>query len=183
LTGSIHPNSTVNTNKVIPLLVPAAQNPKFAHAGLDAGYYAYKAGTRSIYYYLPNADPRVIAKDNQLMQTTVKAELIEGLTLQGTTVSRSIHVPVLIVLGQHDLFGCAPDAIPTCTNASVHKAEAPYYSRQACLQTDVVPNAGHDLNLQKNAPVSYRDEATWIEAFVDHHHPSCGFRSTSPGHV
>ena len=177
ITGSTHPLSASATTRVIPLLVPAAQNPKFAQAGLDAEYFAYKAGTRSFYYYLPNADRKVIDIDNQLMQVTVKQELIDGIGLESTGVSRSIHVPVLVVLGHYDLFACEPDAITTCNDHTVYQAESPFYSPQACLQVKVIPNSGHDLNLQKNARVWYAAAGNWIDAFVVHHHHACGTRS------
>jgi pimeloyl-ACP methyl ester carboxylesterase len=179
VTGSLHPNSQIATNEVIPLLNPAAQNPKFANAGLDAGYYAYNPGTRSIYYHLgSNVDQRVIDLDNQLMQVTVLQELIDGIGLEATTVSKSIHVPVLVVVGQYDKFGCEPDAIPVCNQQTVLQAEAPYYSPQACLQVNVVPDAGHDINLQRNAELWYTAAAKWINSTVlKHTNPSCGTRS------
>lgn len=47
-------------------LYPSALDPRFATLGLDLGYLTTKPGTRGpTFYYLPNADPAVIALDEQ----------------------------------------------------------------------------------------------------------------------
>jgi hypothetical protein len=43
--------------------------------------------------------------------------------------------------------------------------EAPYSSRAARLQTTVVPDAGHDLNLQPNADDFFDRSPCWFTEF------------------
>jgi hypothetical protein len=163
------------------MFYPAVNDPKFKHSGLDQGYYTSMPGIRGKIYdhQVPTTDPNIAKIDEQLKQTNVLSELLQGIDLASTHTSNMIHVPVLTVLGQYDFFACAPDGMDCATAQTIKHAEAPFYAPDACLQTYDLANAGHDINLAPNAQLWYSDAATWIRNFVEHHKPGCGIRPQS----
>jgi hypothetical protein len=54
----------------------------------------------------------------------------------------------------------------SCTNTSaIQNEEAPFFSPSAQLQTIVIPQAGHVLNLQENATTAwYPQVSQWLKA-------------------
>jgi hypothetical protein len=56
-----------------------------------------------------------------------------------------------------------------------------YYSSQACVHIDVVPDSGHDLNLQINAPNWFATALEWAGQYVGapttKPQPGCGDES------
>jgi pimeloyl-ACP methyl ester carboxylesterase len=151
---------------------PANQDPKFAGRGLDDGYITTTPGARGpVYYYLPNADPRVVALDERLKQTRGSLELPTAYTELANGDTLKVSVPVLEVNGRYDIFSCssfenAGDAAD-CTSADTFlQAEAPHWSPLACLHVAIILNAGHDINLQRNAPVWFAIARHWADTFV-----------------
>lgn len=131
---------------------PAIDDPLFAGSGLDPGYWTSVPGTRAaLYYYTPTADPRVIALDEaskDLISATEKA------TRPNTALlTPGIHVPVLILDGDHDIHYCATDADDCSTQAGFYAQESPYFSAAACLATVLIPRTGHDTTLHRTAPL------------------------------
>ena len=142
---------------------PAIQDPKFQNSGLPAGYLTTEPGIRTPVFFNPQlADPAVIAKDEQLKQTTTTGEvntLADALT---PTLSQAIHVPVLVVVGQDDAIFCGNTPDLSCNDAAAIKArESAFYAPQACLETSVVPGAGHDINLHYDAQAGYAAIVGW----------------------
>jgi alpha-beta hydrolase superfamily lysophospholipase len=117
-----------------------------------------------LFYDLANADPNVIAEDEATKEAITDSEFATFFTVEATTVSRQIHVPVLEALGQFDNLFCLGTF--NCINGSnVQSYEAPFFSPAAQLQVVIIPQAGHDLNLQKNAAaVWYPLARQWIQA-------------------
>lgn len=133
-----------------------AATPRFAGQGLDPGYLTTKPGARGqLFYYLPTADPRVLALDEATKETYTASEVAGALILLANGISAQIDVPVLVVVGQDDSFFCAPTATDCSSSAAVQQAEAPYYAPQAHLQAVIIADFGHDLNLQETAPTFY----------------------------
>jgi len=67
-------------------------------------------------------------------------------------------------------------------------AESKYFGPNACFRAAAVPQAGHDLNFQRNASFSYKTIRTWLDQVVgtdgaklDSYKQSCG--SFSGSHV
>jgi pimeloyl-ACP methyl ester carboxylesterase len=138
---------------------PASQDPKFANSGFSSGYLTTQPGTRGqIFYNLSDADPNVIALDEQLKQTITVEETQTIAAAFDPTVSQSIHVPVLLAVGQNDLLFCnTAIGLPCNSSNGIVQREQSFYSPQACLEAFVLPNSGHAINLHRNA-------IQWFEA-------------------
>lgn len=174
LTGLLHtyaPTASV----VGSLFYPATRDPHFTARHLPPGYVTTLPGTRAQWIYGPNADADVIA--------LVEAGKDIGPVGEGAGFNRvvgspdlvqGIHVPILSVVGQHDVFFCTP---PSCPEA---QAEPAFYAcqsrstgvsgiagtvcaRRSELEIVVMPNAGHTLNLQRNAQQWFAIARHWAD--------------------
>lgn len=145
-------------------LYPAILDPKFSNSGYLPGYLTTKPQTRGqSFYYLSNADSSVVAEDEAAKETVTETELSTFISVIPSPISVQIHVPVLNVIGQYDNLFCLGTF--SCTNnESVQTHEAVYYSPQAHLQVLVLPQAGHVLNLQRNASVWYSAAISWVQS-------------------
>ena len=140
-------------------LYPANADPLFAGQNIPDGYLTTLPGTRgsSFFYYAPGADPAVIALDEQTKGTVTPFEtngVIPALFQSG-----DIHVPVLVVMGDFDTLFCAA---PSCTGSGSLAIETAFYAPDACLETVVIPDTGHDINLHFEAPYAYALIQEWI---------------------
>lgn len=143
-------------------LYPAALDPRFAGLGLDLGYMTTQPGTRgSGLYHLANADPAVVALDEQTKELGAAGEIVSFPLVNTALTSVQIDVPVLSIIGTYDSIFCGLG--PCGTLLSSTTLEPLSYGPAAELKMVVVPNAGHDLNLQKNAPVTYAAILDWID--------------------
>lgn len=162
---------------------PANLDPKTApEVPLDPAYFTPPASARdeNYLYDLSNVDPKMIQYDANTLRDTVTAG--EGSTFINrysrvslgyfpfssselsaplTPVTPQIRIPMFLVNGEHDLFFCGPDTMSCNSSQALQKEEAPYFSPAACERAAVTPNAGHDLNLQRNAPYTYGIIRTW----------------------
>jgi pimeloyl-ACP methyl ester carboxylesterase len=165
ITGLLHQtkSSTVPQYEFVPA---AVDNPQ-RWGALDPGYLSMRDASRGLFYYGPTTDPAVVARDNELKDTVTTTEAAEALPLAlnpdpATAPSRDIHVPTLLLLGDHDATACgAPDGLD-CTVANVRAAEAPFYPSDAHLAVGVVPDTGHDLTLHQTSPLSAVASLTWL---------------------
>ncbi|WP_409330056.1 alpha/beta hydrolase [Trujillonella humicola] len=132
---------------------------------LDPGYLSIPGARAAAFYHLPNADPAVVAQDE-----ATRSEIPAGV---GATIpvyvpaTLAIDVPVLEVNGVYDLPFCAQGGGGSLTDCSsdgaLHASEAPFFAPAAALETVVVPDAGHNLNLQLNADVFFDSAQEWFE--------------------
>jgi pimeloyl-ACP methyl ester carboxylesterase len=169
ITGALHKISPTFLNAAVADIYPASGDPKFAALGLDSGYLTTVPGTRgTLFYYLPGADPNVIATDEANKDLTTSSEFSTGVTEWALPASQSpslqIHVPVLDVIGQEDNLFCQPDATDCSSVQSVESAEASYYSPDAHLQVVIIPLAGHDINLHYTAAAFYAAAIAWSKS-------------------
>jgi len=143
-------------------LLPAPLDPKFASSGLGFDYFTTAPGTRASYfYYTPNADPAVIALDEQLKQTVTLGELIDIFPSYSATLG--LQVPTLVVVGDFDDLTCAA---PSCSASGSLASEPTFYAPAACLEVEVVADAGHDLCLHRNAPAFFSLARSWSDRHV-----------------
>ena len=164
LTGFLH---TVTLDMVLDAGIPAAIDPQFAGRILDPGYITTKPGSRGDGFYFGQPDSGVIAYDeaHKSFQSTVNlAGTIATIVVPAAlNESRTIAVPVLTVVGDHDLF-CGVPANVDCTSAAAVKAhEDPYFTGSPSYSAAVVPNTGHDLTLHPTADQSFAAINGWIE--------------------
>jgi hypothetical protein len=143
-------------------LHPAAADPNFISVHLPDGYLTTLPGARMAdFYNAAYADPAVVRADERLKQTGTSGEMATLGTARDPRYSRSIAVPVLLVVGAEDWLACGLQ-LPCTGDASVRTREAPFYNPQLALGVIVVPMAGHDTNLHPNASDWYADAQAWI---------------------
>ena len=131
------------------------------------GYLTTRPGIREL-LYATAADPNVIAMDELTKETITLGELATFAPLVSSpSNAQAIQVPVLIVNGQNDNLFCTP---PLCSEAQL---EASYYPPAAQAEVQVIPNAGHSLNLDPNAHTFFSQAIAWSEQ----HFSGCGHRS------
>lgn len=156
------------------LYFEAASNlPRFASLGLDDGYRTNKPGTRGLggLYYLPLADPAVVAKDEATEDTVTTTE-ITSRPQGGAVQTTQLTVPVLLADGNYDSHYCLDNAVgapahiaPNCaTPQAFYQSNAANYPN-ACFATTLL-HAGHDINLHVTAQQSFRTLLAWSYATV-----------------
>lgn len=165
--------------------IPAQLDGKTApQVGLDPSYLTSGPGGRNqnFLYDLSNVDPKMIDYDQDVLRSTVSAG--EGATFylrfndipagqfipttsQEITVplpeslTRQIRIPVFLDNGQNDLFFCGTDRQTCNSSQALQNKEATAFTPAACERAGVTPHAGHDVNLQENAPFTYGTILTW----------------------
>lgn len=161
LTGFVH-----NVNPEYPTNIASASyfaplDPRFIGKGYGWFYLTSKPGTRrDLFYNTSNADPEVIAIDEATKETLTASEIASNGDYY-TDVSLAIQVPVLIVLGDGDGVGCG-GALDCSDSQSVQDLEEAFFSAEACIETEVIENTGHNVNLHYSAPDSYASMFDWI---------------------
>jgi len=150
------------------------------------------------FYYLPNTDPAVVDTDERLKETATAEEAfgvfqqeLPGVVRPVTKLScamspglcsgaasplvfgvtRDIKVPVLGVIGQYDALLCGRTSTNRCSDlGSVRKSESDFYlgRAQRCLTVAQLPDAGHDVNFQRNAQSWFDLANEWSRFTLEH---------------
>ncbi|MFJ9412553.1 alpha/beta hydrolase [Streptomyces sp. NPDC101227] len=138
---------------------PAAQDPKFANSGYDAGYMTTKPRTRgSMFYYPATTDPAVVAKDEETKDVQPMAKTEPAKPPYG------IRVPVLVVGGAQDWLECQGVTAYDCDDTdSVRAHESQFYLPEAKLKVAMVPETGHDMALARTAPATSSIMLKWAK--------------------
>jgi pimeloyl-ACP methyl ester carboxylesterase len=166
--GWTHIFDPVNTARLFSTLYPAVLDPNVGLAGgPDPGYLTTRPGTRSIFYYPPSTDPAVLALDEKTKQTVTAAELSTFPPSEALPETRNINVPVLLVVGKNDMFFCGGTQQFRCRNdQTLTAAERPYFAHAPQLSAVVLPDTGHDMNLQTTAPRWYDIATRFSDSIV-----------------
>jgi pimeloyl-ACP methyl ester carboxylesterase len=155
---------------------PAAADHKFAHRALPAGYETTLPGTLAAgSLYTPNADSSVI-KLMEAEKDIAPSGEDAGFASVVTTpaIVQNISVPILSVVGQHDAYFCTAPSCPEAQSepaaydcrrqgAGVLGIAATVCAPAAEVELVVYPNAGHALNLQRNAPGWFAIARRWLD--------------------
>ena len=147
----------------------ASDDPKFAHAGLPAGYVTTRPGTRGAdFYHTSYASPAVIKEDEALKETVTSGELASVIVPVPQATTRAIGVPVLLADGQDDDLDCSATlpGVSCASAAALIGREQANYAPQACLRAFVLPRAGHSINLHPDAPRWFAAATRWISTYV-----------------
>lgn len=163
ITGAEHHGNLVKLAQVVAsIMEPAQLDPKFASQHLPLGYTTTFPGTRcGLFYYLPNTDPKVCAVDEATKSTINMGEntSFSSMMFLDAALSDAINVPVFMVDGQYDTFYCNQDCSSPADSAS---AEYHYYDNTPCYQAYILPNSGHDVNLEKNSTAWFAAANSWV---------------------
>jgi pimeloyl-ACP methyl ester carboxylesterase len=163
VSGASHVPDPPGAGPVQASLLPASFDPRFA--GLPADYFTTAPGTRgSNFYYLPNVSPSVLALDEATKDVVPLGHFFDQTVGYGLTPN--IHVPVLGVVGNFDTLSCVDG---DCAASGSFAHEKDYYAPDACFTSVVIPQAGHDLNLHRNAPLWFLAAQAWAATRVGVH--------------
>ncbi len=145
---------------------PATLDPRFLGQFPNYDYFTTVPGSREmLFYYLPAANPDVIAVDEGNKETISLGELEETVDLFNDTTSLLIDVPVMAIIGEFDLIFCGGDV--DCSDKDmVQSHEEEFFGPEACVQTFVVEDSCHDLNLHTNAHEAYAKMIHWADRMV-----------------
>ncbi len=160
LTGVSH-TLTPALGDILGSLYPANLDPRFADRNLPDGYLTSLPGSRALFYHLPTVDPVVLAIDEQTKETVTPLELDTAIPALFESVG--VHVPALVIVGDYDQAFCTA---PSCSASGSLAAEASFFPADACVETAIVPDSGHDLNLQLNAQEAYDAMLSWLDRRV-----------------
>lgn len=156
------------TMRVVAQSAPAALDPKFAHSGYDPLYVTTRVGARNVFYNPDNADPEVIKLDEHLKETAGELEIPTAAVYLVNSVSKTTNIPVLTVNGDKDPFFCTPLAADCSSDKALADFERPYYGPNATVEAKVIPNGGHDINLERTAPQAYDSMLRFANHYVGH---------------
>jgi pimeloyl-ACP methyl ester carboxylesterase len=140
-----------------------AEDPAVAHLrGLVGnGYLTVRSEARiPTFYAVEHVDPRVLELDEEIKGVMTVGELSDMGTAAGAW--ELIEAPVLAVLGQNDAMMFDHDT-ETDTYQAVDRVrpKAPGH-----FTFEVVPDAGHNLNLHRNARTSYDIVLRWLDSLA-----------------
>lgn len=158
VTGLTH-QANVGAPLALGSVWPAFVDPVIGRA-LPPGYLTTRPGTRpGLFYALANADPGLIAADEQAKDTITDAE---GATFfPSLLASTRVRVPTLLAIGDRDLLFCIAG---NCANAqALVRTEQPFYPNVPCLDGYVLPAVGHNLNLHRTSTAWFEASVRWIE--------------------
>jgi alpha/beta hydrolase family protein len=169
-TGAFVGPSPVGLAKLFAAFYPAQLDPKFAgDAGIPLGYATTQPGSRTDFFYVPATDPATLALDEALKDTATVGEA--GTFPIWIPFTRLVDVPVLSVMGDHDVLFC----VTVCAEDGVEATKEPlFWGDATCLEVRILPDAGHFLQLQPNSAAAFAGLAPeWLarRMGVDAEHP------------
>lgn len=148
---------------------PTAGDPRFAGMPWAGdGYVALAPGSRcGLFYYDHGYDPAVCRDDEATFaHEGIPTGELTGLTdITSSPVTRDVHAPVLLVLGDHDPLLCGPAGC-AATDAPVRAECATWYPNAASCGFAYVADAGHDSFLHRQAPAAQERVTGWIRQVV-----------------
>lgn len=144
-----------------PELTPAATDPVLKGKELPVDYLTTAPHSRKFFYHLPNANPATLAVDERTKSTTTAAE-VPGFAqeLVGQAFAKAVRVPVLVVVGEHDYLYRGNDP------AAFEPDQETAFAAATSVQAELIPNAGHDLALHRNAPITTALINRWASSAV-----------------
>ncbi|MCP4198735.1 MAG: alpha/beta hydrolase [Proteobacteria bacterium] len=162
LTGFVHNRNPDGSSAMAASAYSAAADPRFAEAGWADTYWTSRPGTRAdMFYVIDNSDPEAIANDEATKETLSVSEVTSMRPYFGTN-TLAIQFPVLILVGDDDIIGCSEE-FDCRDHEMVETHEQGFFSPEACIETNVIEQTGHNLNLHLNAPESYAVINDWME--------------------
>lgn len=163
-TGMRHGGNPAGLGATFGSLYPACLDP--VTRGYDCDYLTTRPGRRGEIFYSDTADPAVITYDEAHKSVyPVGHAATTGPQLPPVVSAASdVSVPVLVVLGDHDMNFCAPVLALMCTPSAIRATEALAYPKAPRLDVHVEPGAGHNLTLHPSAPRTQDAIDEWIRA-------------------
>lgn len=147
--------------------VPAQAEPRFAD--LPLGYYTTRAGTRrDRLFYLPRSESAVIEHEERTKETVTTGEVATFPPSFDYTLE--VELPMLSIVGEYDRFFCTDTG--GCPEAHQEAGFFPKAVALGCFESQVIPDAGHHMNLQTNSKANvFPVMKDWLD------------RNFAPGHL
>lgn len=148
-------------------MVPALQDPvitaKTALPAGDTGYLSVVGG-RAVFYQSGDAEAAIVTADeNSRSEMSAFLNPVDGLLTDASTIT----VPVLVANGVKDIAFCNQGdggSTTDCSSATrLRTSEASFFSAATPLEAYVLADAGHNLNLTRQAQTWYRDALAWFQ--------------------
>ena len=166
LTGFIHHVNGDYVRANIASQVKAEEDPRFEDRDLGEGYISSSPETRAAFYEARQAEQEVIDRDYETREPVSLTEIFGIQKYYGEGAERLTR-PIFQVIGDQDFIGCGTslaDVTLECTQVDVVIAqERSRFPAETCLETEVIPDAGHVLNLQRQAPTIYQKMHDWLD--------------------
>ena len=141
----------------------AAIDRRFSGSIFDPTYFTSIPGASGRTFYVSsNSDPDVRAIDEANKQTLTLGELLSVRTYFGPQ-SKSIEVPVLVLVGDNDIIGCGGELDCNDHAAVVANEKEAYSDPATCVETYVLEDTGHNLNLHSDTPANFTRMLDWID--------------------
>lgn len=170
--------------RFLPTFIPAQIDPKVSDRPL--GYLSSPVGRDQNYFWdLSNVDPEVMKYTNETMYETITAGEIatffpryagvpitnlpnssEEIVLPLSDQTKHITKPTFLVNGTGELWFCGIDQQHCTSSQNLQKQESKNFSEGACFRAASIPNAGHNLNLQRNAQFTFETLRTFADQAV-----------------
>jgi len=132
----------------------------------DDGYFGGTPQERTrLMYYLPDADPAVVAADNKSANPTPTAEMQSISPQPARYFDAQVTAPVLVVFGENDSifpsepFSGAPPGSPSCQSV-----QPLLYVASPSVSAVTIPTAGHTVMTHRNASVFEAAIYQWLVA-------------------
>jgi pimeloyl-ACP methyl ester carboxylesterase len=166
LTGYVPVAGTVGSRRQEEGFAPAAEVLPHLTGLVDGDYLALPAGVRDwLMYVADNADPALIALDEQSKGVTSRGEMSDagsaGKLILGLTL------PTLVVAGQYDRLLVKKALGDADCHDTMHRAAD---GLPANFAFEVVEGSGHNVNLHYNARDGFAAVERWLDA-LDGIHP------------
>lgn len=163
VTGFIHNVNPAYVNESRESSQIAATDSKFAGTIFDPTYFTSAPGTLGDTFYVgSNSDPNVHAIDEANKQTLTLGEILSIRTYFGPQ-SKSIDVPVLVLVGDNDFIGCGGEINCNDPDAVIQNEKEAYSNSATCVETYVLEDTGHNLNLHSDAPANFMRILDWLD--------------------
>jgi len=163
VTGFIHNVNPEYANESRKTSQLAAIDPLFSGLIFDLSYFTSTPGARGRSFYVSsNSDPNVHAIDEANKQTLTLGELLSVRSYFGPQ-SKSIDVPVLVLVGDNDVIGCGGELDCNDAAAVIANEKVAYSDPATCVETYVLKDTGHNLSLHSDAPSNFTRMLDWID--------------------
>ncbi|NUT49620.1 MAG: alpha/beta hydrolase [Saccharothrix sp.] len=167
VTGFTHRMNLVTVLPVLANMVPAVLDPRLARSGLDLGYLTTAPGTRYRAFHAPGPLVRgAVEFDEASKDVFAVTEAVDTIALNNVVIpfTRSIDVPVMVVVGAGDTHFCGQPLGSDCDSASSLRAsEEPFFAESARLRSYVLDGYGHSINYAPNASDYHRAVVRWVD--------------------
>lgn len=171
-TGTLHTVNPLVGPSARDLFYPAVLDPAWA-AEAPPGYATSRPGSRAaLFYHEPNADPAVIALDEQLKALASYAELTMAAAMLPYV---GLEAPVLSIVGNRDALFCP---FADCTQYADLGLEPTFWPDTDCFELVTLPDTGHDITLHRNARDWFVLAENWLANVLD---GRCSTAAQEPG--